>query len=88
MSENEATAKKRPAKAKKPAATNAPKCLVPDCGRLVMTRGLCQACYSVARHLVNDGKTTWEALEVAGKVLPRNGRAGTLRAKAKAFMLG
>lgn len=85
---NEAVKAKRVRKPAAPQDPNAPKCIVPECGRVAKTRGLCATCYSVARQLVKDCVATWELLEAAGKVQGRGGRNGTQRAKAKAFLLG
>ena len=84
---DEVTKKPRAKKTRKPIDPNAPKCLTPDCGRVAGTRGLCPACYAVARAMVKDGSVTWEALEAKGKVLGRGGKNGTLRAKAKAWLM-
>lgn len=51
------------------------KCLRPECQRPRKARGLCDGCYQVAQRLVQTGKTTWETLEQAGKVLARKNRA-------------
>ncbi len=45
-------------------------CLVPKCGRMAKSRGLCGACYQAAKTLVDSGKTTWEELEERKRVLP------------------
>ncbi len=37
-------------------------CLIQDCHRKTMSRGLCQGCYQRAQKLVSKGKTTWEEL--------------------------
>jgi hypothetical protein len=78
--------KPRAKKAKKPVDPNAPRCLTPECGRVAGTRGLCAACYAVARGMVKAGVVTWEALEANGKVQGRGGKNGTLRAKARAWL--
>jgi hypothetical protein len=78
--------KPRAKKTKKPVDPNAPRCLTPECVRVALTRGLCAACYAVARGMVKDGVTTWEVLEANGKVLGRGGKNGTLRAKARAWL--
>ena len=47
------------------------KCLNPHCGRMcTYSRGLCAACYDIARVHVKEKRTTWEAMERAGKCLP------------------
>ena len=33
-------------------------------------RGLCVVCYNDMKKLVDDGKTTWEAMEAEGKCMP------------------
>lgn len=42
------------------------KCITPGCGKKAMTRGLCSACYPVARGLIRAKKTTWEDMEARG----------------------
>jgi len=42
------------------------KCLVKDCDRHAVARGLCFPCYQVARTSVLLGKTTWEELQKLG----------------------
>ena len=52
-------------------------CLVPDCDKKPMTRGLCSQCYVVARKLVADGKTDWTELEnlgLARQFVPKSAR--------------
>lgn len=52
-------------------------CLFPGCGRPVSrpaARGLCNPHFAVAFNLVTTGKTTWQALEAAGKVAPSEER--------------
>jgi len=46
------------------------KCIKPDCYGKPLSRGLCSACYQAAVNAVAAGKTTWKALEKAGKCLP------------------
>lgn len=46
-------------------------CLRPSCGRVQVTRGLCQTCYKAAKRLVEECKTTWEQIEVDGKCKPK-----------------
>lgn len=46
------------------------KCLRPDCTRTVYTRGLCANDYRTARRLVLEQRTSWPALEAAGKAKP------------------
>lgn len=79
--------KPRARKVKKAVNPNAPKCLNPDCGKPAGTRGLCGSCYSTASALVKDGTTTWAALEAKGKAQGRGGVGGTLKAKAKAWLM-
>src|SRR5678816_3992836 len=41
------------------------KCIIPDCGKAQATafkRGLCMGCYSKAKKLIEQGKTTWAKL--------------------------
>jgi hypothetical protein len=47
------------------------RCINPDCDGGVLSRGLCSACYQAAAYAVATGKTSWKALERAGKCLPR-----------------
>ena len=52
-------------------------CLVPDCDRKPLTRGLCQQCYTVARKLIASGRTTWtklEGLKLARRFVPRSAK--------------
>jgi hypothetical protein len=79
--------KPRTNKAKKTVDPNAPKCVNPDCGKVAGTRGLCGSCYGAASGLVKAGTVTWADLEAKGKVLGRGGAAGTLKAKAKAWLM-
>jgi hypothetical protein len=79
--------KPRTKKAKKTVDPNAPKCVNPDCGKVAGTRGLCGSCYGAASGLVKAGTVTWADLEAKGKVLGRGGAAGTLKAKAKAWLM-
>jgi hypothetical protein len=44
------------------------KCLTPWCQNHACLRGVCRGCYESAVYLVRTGKTTWEYLEMAGKV--------------------
>ncbi len=53
------------------------KCLRTDCERPSASRGLCLSCYHSAQRLVKEGRTTWDTLEKAGKVLAVRYRAGT-----------
>lgn len=39
-----------------------------DRTRQTIRVGLCYRCYNAARRLVEDGQTTWDALEAAGKI--------------------
>jgi len=79
--------KKRKPTAKQVIDPNAPKCLVPDCGRPQQTRGLCIGCYAVARTAVKEGATTWDVLQAKGRALPRGGASGTRKSRAKAWLL-
>jgi len=45
-------------------------CLREGCKRPAFSRGLCNPDYVTAARLVREGKTTWDALEKAGKSLP------------------
>lgn len=54
------------------------KCLNPNCQRGAEFRGLCRNCYAQASALVRQGKTTWPALEAAGKTLPGR-KAGRIK---------
>lgn len=49
-------------------------CIVPDCDRTVRSRGMCDVHYTYTSVLVNRGKYTWEALEKAGRTLPKKHR--------------
>lgn len=42
-------------------------CLVPGCGFVAKSRGLCKKHYSEASYLVKIKKTTWMSLERRGK---------------------
>jgi hypothetical protein len=44
------------------------KCLRPGCSAKVYARGLCESDYEIARRLVKNKLTTWDALAEAGKV--------------------
>jgi hypothetical protein len=46
------------------------RCLVPDCPRTEVRRGLCHPCAAEAGALVRAGLTSWEALEAEGKARP------------------
>jgi hypothetical protein len=44
------------------------KCLVPECDLTAVCRGLCNRHYSYVQNVfIRKGKTTWAALEKAGK---------------------
>lgn len=45
-------------------------CLIQDCERDAVTRGVCRSCYTTLYLRVEKGETTWAALEKAGLVLP------------------
>jgi hypothetical protein len=45
-------------------------CILPDCGFLRASRGLCGFHYRQAYQKVKKRKTTWERLEAQGLVLP------------------
>lgn len=61
-------------------------CLTPECGKPGRTRGLCSRCYTVARRLVKDGRTTWDALEAKGRVSkPARSRG---KEAVESFLLG
>lgn len=42
------------------------KCLVPECKKMALTRGLCHSCCEQARRAVREKITTWDALEKLG----------------------
>lgn len=43
------------------------KCIVKRCTVVgIVGRGLCQKCYYAARHLIREGKTSWEELQKLG----------------------
>lgn len=47
------------------------KCLNPHCAVMcTVARGLCRNCYKMALDHVNAKRTTWEAMEKAGKCRP------------------
>lgn len=51
------------------------KCLVPECSREAIARGLCMSCYKAAYYQIRKGVVSWKELEKLGKVLPsRPGR--------------
>lgn len=50
------------------------KCLVRDCKRLTMARGLCQSCYACAKRKVDDKVVTWKQLEAAGLAVGKTAR--------------
>lgn len=52
------------------------KCINPRCERSARTRGLCNACHAEACRLVSTGKITYDELQVAGKILPKDGDRG------------
>jgi len=47
------------------------KCLNPNCKRKAYVRGLCRCCYTMAWKMVQQKKTTWQAMMEAGKVRQR-----------------
>lgn len=50
------------------------KCLVPECGQVFFSRGLCKGHYVYAARLVRRGEYSWDKLEKRGKVLtPKSG---------------
>lgn len=52
------------------------KCLYPNCTKVAGTRGLCNTHYGNAARFVREGRTTWAALETAGKATPsRNAKS-------------
>jgi hypothetical protein len=63
-------------------------CLVDGCGREANIRGLCSRCYTAARKLVNEKKTTWETLEEAGLAKPLGGGARGVFGQAFTKALG
>ncbi len=44
-------------------------CLIPDCGRIYRTRGLCYRCYAALTLRIKKGELTWEQAEQQGKCL-------------------
>lgn len=62
------------------------KCL--NCRKKQFCRGLCQACYSCARRLVDDGRITWEILEAREKARPVSHTHSYLTKKTKWFLEG
>src|SRR3990167_5068865 len=52
-------------------------CLVPECEKRVVCRGLCSWCYQQARLLVFKGKVTWEGLVENKKALGARSRSTT-----------
>ena len=50
------------------------KCLTPKCKRDADVRGLCNACYSVAKRLRDLGKFTFQELVDLGLMLPSKRR--------------
>ena len=45
-------------------------CITEGCDNKQRTRGLCNACYYMARVLIRDGKTTWEEMVRRGVAKP------------------
>jgi hypothetical protein len=60
-------------------------CLRPGCDQPAKIRGLCKRDHSRAHRHVKAGKTTWEALEKAGKILPAKYGFGEKSADCQAF---
>jgi hypothetical protein len=57
------------------------KCLIPECKRPVVCRGLCKPCYTIAAALVRKKVVpSFEELVRAGKVLgsPRRSKCGSV----------
>lgn len=50
-------------------------CLTKNCRGFAAAdcRGLCMKCYSQAKKLVQDGKTSWDELESMGLATPKAG---------------
>lgn len=46
-------------------------CIVEECGRGAVARGLCRNHYGQAQALIYNRKTTWQQLEAMGKCAPR-----------------
>jgi hypothetical protein len=65
--------------------TTHPACLVPNCKRPVIRRGLCDSDYNAAARLVRDGVISWIELEKAGKALPRM-KSGPANESRKFFL--
>ena len=62
-------------------------CMIPDCERKVLRRGLCAGCYSSASRRVRKGETSWDELiewGLAGRMLQPLGRCGPFRAALEA----
>jgi hypothetical protein len=51
-------------------------CLIDQCNRKVVSKGLCSSCYQTAIRYIKNGKTTWVELE-------KNGLAKTIHPKGK-----
>ena len=65
------------------------KCLNPYCGRMcTYARGLCHNCYDLARRHVADKRTTWAAMEKAGKCLPAKHSVTDLGPRRAWFLTG
>lgn len=52
-----------------------PTCIIKDCGKAQVSRGLCLSCYAAAKILVDGDKTTWEFLEKNNLSLPTKKRS-------------
>lgn len=42
------------------------KCLIPDCGKEAMWKGLCRSCYGQALHIIDTEGESWENLQEMG----------------------
>jgi hypothetical protein len=59
--------------------------LVTGCDKEQVRRGLCHAHYNYCSCIISRGKTTWKALEEAGKILPKKNKTSV---PAMAYFLG
>lgn len=66
--------------------SNPPDCI--HCGKPVVGRGLCNACYSSASRQVRRGTVSWEQLTQQGKALPRQDPRRPRNGSRKNLVLG
>lgn len=59
---------------------NRPRCLTKGCAGKAHSRGLCPACYRVARHHIGKGIVTWDDLVDLGLALPDKRSTGSAAA--------